>query len=145
MKRFENDSCIEINKELAKYMTLNELVVFKELKNQLDYYAKVEENYIDGRYWVCNSIKDWREKYFYFLSEATIKRIFKKFEKEGLVLTAVLNKNKFDRTKWYSINYNRLDDFCEKRKIIKQIVSIKRTMAALEGLKIKRIRKKIKD
>lgn len=145
MKRFENDSCIEINKELAKYMTLNELVVFKELKNQLDYYAKVEENYIDGRYWVCNSIKDLREKYFYFLSEATIKRIFKKFEKEGLVLTAVLNKNKFDRTKWYSINYNRLDDFCEKRKIIKQIVSIKRTMAALEGLKIKRIRKKIKD
>ncbi len=41
-------------------------------------------------------------------SETTMRTAFKNLEKQGLLITANYNKAKFDKTKWYRINYEKL-------------------------------------
>ncbi|MDU6428846.1 MAG: hypothetical protein E6555_14315 [Clostridium perfringens] len=131
------DLSININRKLAKYMSLNEVIIFQYIYCKLQYNEKIDENYVAGRYWVCSSIREF-SKDLDFLSESTIKRLLQQLEKEGLLITAIYNKYKYDRTKWYSIDYDKIVDFYEKRRIKKQILSIKRTMAGLKGYKVKK-------
>lgn len=76
---------------------------------QIHYWLVKNINYKDGYSWVYNSIKDWN-KQFRWLSELTLKRKFKSLEDKGLLITGNYNKAKFDRTKWYRIDYDALDE-----------------------------------
>ena len=76
---------------------------------QIHYWLVKNINYKDGYSWVYNSIKDWN-KQFRWLSESTLKRKFKSLEDKGLLITGNYNKAKFDRTKWYRIDYDALDE-----------------------------------
>lgn len=76
---------------------------------QIHYWLVKNVNIKDGYSWVYNSIKEWN-KQFDWLSEPTLKRKFKSLENKGLLITGNYNKAKFDRTKWYRINYDTLDE-----------------------------------
>lgn len=76
---------------------------------QIHYWLVKNINVKDGYSWVYNSIKDWN-KQFKWLSEPTLKRKFKSLEDKGLLITGNYNKAKFDRTKWYRIDYDALDE-----------------------------------
>lgn len=87
------------------------------LVTQIDYwtrrvYAKEPEkygdHYIDGRWWVYNTVKDWKEQFKDMFSKNTIIRALDRLEDSGLVYTGVFNKMGRDRTKWYSVNYETL-------------------------------------
>ena len=43
-----------------------------------------------------------------FWSESTIKRTIKSLEEQGYLLSANYNRLKMDKTKWYSIDYEKL-------------------------------------
>lgn len=75
---------------------------------QIHYWLVKNINIKDGYSWVYNSIKDWN-KQFKWLSEPTLKRKFKSLEDKGLLIIGNYNKAKFDRTKWYRIDYDALD------------------------------------
>lgn len=79
---------------------------------QIHYWLVKNINYKDGYSWVYNSIKDWN-KQFRWLSESTLKRKFKSLEDKGLLITGNYNKAKFDRTKWYRIDYDALDEMVQ--------------------------------
>lgn len=76
---------------------------------QIHYWLVKNVNIKDGYSWVYNSIKDWN-KQFDWLSEPTLKRKFKSLENKGLLITGNYNKAKFDRTKWYRIDYDTLNE-----------------------------------
>lgn len=99
---------IVIDKMLAKIIGLNESIIIQ----QIHYWLKINEaknqNYKDGRFWTYNSISQWHE-IFEFWSYDTVKRTFNQLEKDGLIIAGVYNKEKRDRTKWYSINYELLE------------------------------------
>lgn len=80
---------------------------------QIHYWLVKNINYKDGYSWVYNSIKDWN-KQFRWLSESTLKRKFKSLEDKGLLITGNYNKAKFDRTKWYRIDYDALDEMIQR-------------------------------
>lgn len=92
---------------LAKVMGINKAIVFQQLHfllcNQKT--AKNEYVFVDGKWWVYNTYEEWQEGYFDWLSEVTLKRIFLELEKSGLVISRQSVKNKSDRRKWYSIDY----------------------------------------
>ncbi len=69
---------------------------------------KKERGLYNGRYWVYNSVENWRKNNFPFWNCSTIKRIIERLEKLGILLTTVHNKRGYDRTKSYAIDYNRL-------------------------------------
>lgn len=82
---------------------------------QVHYWTQKNMNIEDGHSWVYNSTKGW-QKQFYWFSESKVKRIFRKLEKLGVLITGNYNKTKFDKTKWYRIDYSTLDDL-ERRLV----------------------------
>ncbi|MCG0772325.1 phage replication initiation protein [Lactiplantibacillus plantarum] len=76
---------------------------------QIHYWLNRSNNVRDGFRWIYNSAAKWHEQ-FPWLSEKTIQRYLKDLEKRGLLITGNYNKAKFDRTKWYRIDYDALDN-----------------------------------
>lgn len=88
---------------LAVEIGLNEAIILQ----QLHYWIKNSERHIDGKKWVYNTYGDW-QKQFPFWSKSTIRRSLSSLEKQGLIITGNFNKSKIDKTKWYTINYEKL-------------------------------------
>lgn len=101
---------ILIDKKLAAVIGFNEAVVLQQLNYWLHSNSAKK---IDGRLWIYNSYENWRKDNFPFWSTRTIRRIFDSCEKKGIVLTGNFNKAGFDKTKWYSIDENKLNDLMD--------------------------------
>lgn len=76
---------------------------------QVHYWLNKSTNIRNGNKWIYNSASDW-QKQFPWLSEKTVQRYLKDLENRGLLITGNYNKAKFDRTKWYRIDYDALDN-----------------------------------
>lgn len=75
---------------------------------QLHYWLRQSQHWHEGRPWVWNTYKDWHEQ-FPFIGVRTFERILPEMVREGLIVTANFNKAGFDKTKWYTLNYDALD------------------------------------
>lgn len=63
-------------------------------------------NFVEGFWWVYNTYPEWQSKYFRWLSESSIKGLFNQLEySDGLIVSIQGVKDRFDRRKWYRINY----------------------------------------
>ncbi|KXG77376.1 hypothetical protein [Thermotalea metallivorans] len=101
--------------QLAIVIGLNEAIILQ----QINYWVKLKEKarakdaYKDGKYWVYNTYEEW-QKQFPFWSTKTIKRTIRNLEEIGILIsTDIYNEKKYDKTKWYRIDYERLA-FLEK-------------------------------
>lgn len=100
-----------INTELAVILgDLNEAIVLNQLNYWLEINKKAEKNFKDDNYWVFNTYTDWKNNDFPYWSEKTIQRVFTRLEKKGVVKSANYNQYAFDKTKWYTIDYNFLEN-----------------------------------
>ena len=78
---------------------------------QLHYWLSRTNNVqSDGHKWVYNSMADWLKQFPWIKSRARLTRYFDDLEKRGLIITGNFNKAKFDKTKWYRIDYDALTD-----------------------------------
>lgn len=87
--------------------SLDEAVILQ----QLHYWLQRSSNKRDGRTWVYNSMATWLKQFPWVKSRTTLTRHFDKLKKLGLVLTANYNRAGFDKTIWYSIDYDKLNEF----------------------------------
>lgn len=99
---------LTLSVELATALGLKEAIVVQQIHYWLEHAKKAERNYHDGRNWTYNTYTQWQEQ-FPFWSLKTVKRIFSSLEKKSLVLSGNFNKNPYDKTKWYSLDYERLE------------------------------------
>lgn len=100
-----NENPVVIDRELATVIGLNEAIILQ----QIQYWIKKSEHRFDGKIWIYNSVSQWK-KQFPFWSESTIDRTLKSLNKLGLLFIGNYNRDRRDRTKWYSINYSQLDN-----------------------------------
>ena len=107
-----NKQPIVVDIELATMLGLNEAIVLQQIHYWLGINQKNGTNYKEGRYWTFNSMKKWHDETFPFWSVETLKRIFKNLENKGLLITSNFNKKGYDRTKWYTIDYQKLYSMC---------------------------------
>lgn len=92
---------LQVLPSLAVNIGLNEAIVLQ----QIHYWQSMRKNLRDGRYWVYNSVTQWEEQ-FPFWSYSTIRRALASLKELGVVDTANYNKDRRDKTLWYTINYN---------------------------------------
>ena len=105
-----DDRPLVIQPKLAELLgDLDEAVILQ----QIHYWLGKRLNIKDGHSWVYNSMVEWN-KQFPWLAIATLKRKFKSLEDKGLLITANYNKAKFDKTKWYRIDYDALDEMKQR-------------------------------
>ncbi|HGN7211642.1 TPA: DnaD domain protein, partial [Staphylococcus aureus] len=90
--------------KLAELIGLNEAIVLQ----QIHYWLNNSKHKYDGKTWIFNSYPEW-QKQFPFWSLITIKRTIYSLEKQNLLLIGNYNKAKFDKTKWYTINYQTIE------------------------------------
>lgn len=105
-----NEEPLQLLPGLAKAIGLNEAIVLQ----QIHYWLNKSDKKYEGKVWTYNSYSEW-QKQFPWWSESTIKRIFQSLEKLDLLITGNFNHMSIDRTKWYTINYSRLDEFDQPR------------------------------
>jgi hypothetical protein len=96
---------ITFHTSLAVAIGLNEAIILQKINLWLNCKPKNA----DGRSWIYNSYKSWQEQLPFF-SESTIKRAIKNLIDKGIVITDNFNKMKMDRTLWYTIDYEKLDE-----------------------------------
>lgn len=105
-----DENPLVIDTTLAKALGLNEAIVLQQVHYWLEINKRKNLNFVDGRYWTYNSIKKWHEENFSFWVEKTVKRTFSNLVDKGVLVTGNYNKQKMDRTLWYSIDYEKLND-----------------------------------
>ena len=98
-----------IDPELAELIGLNEAIVLQQVHYWIEINRKADKNLRDGRYWTYNTINDWHKNNFPFWGVNTIRRTFTSLENMGYLVSGNYNRQSFDRTKWYSINYETLE------------------------------------
>ncbi|ULG72988.1 replication protein [Macrococcus brunensis] len=104
-----DDYPIQVLPSLAVQIGLNEAIILQ----QVHYWLNNSKHFHDGRKWIYNSYPQWK-KQFPFWSEKTIKRTITSIEKQGLFHIGNYNRAGFDRTKWYSINYEAVNNLVSR-------------------------------
>lgn len=99
---------------LAVGIGLNEAILLQKIHGWLQCTPKEAI----GRNWIYNSYKSWHEQ-LPFMSETTIKRAVKSLIDKGIILTENFNKSSFDKTLWYSIDYEKLNEIVENSDSVK--------------------------
>ncbi|WP_432371446.1 conserved phage C-terminal domain-containing protein [Staphylococcus chromogenes] len=99
-----DDYPIQVLPKLAEEIGLNEAIILQ----QIHYWLNTSKHYHDGKKWIYNSYPEW-QKQFPFWSLITIKRTIYSLEKQKLLIAGNYNKAKFDKTKWYTIDYQTLE------------------------------------
>ncbi len=90
--------------DLAKEIGLHEAVILQ----QIHYWLEKSNHLIDGCRWIYNTYRAW-QKQFPFLSLCAIRRAIARLERMNLLKTERFEQRRWNQTKWYSINYQRLE------------------------------------
>lgn len=107
-------SPLVVDTVLATYIGLNEAIVLQQVHYWIEINKAKELNFYEDKYWTYNSMKEWG-KSFPFYGDKTLKRIFNNLEKLGILKTGNFNKLRMDRTKWYTIDYERLEAYIDEQ------------------------------
>ncbi|CAK1221949.1 hypothetical protein [Fructobacillus evanidus] len=99
------ESPMQFQPSLAKLLGSSDRAIVLQ---QIHYWMERSGKEFDGKTWVFNTIGDW-ENQFIWMSESTVKRTLKFLTDENFLITGNYNKQKFDKTKWYTIDYERLN------------------------------------
>ncbi|MGA4725402.1 replication protein [Carnobacterium maltaromaticum] len=105
-----DDYPIQVLPKLANAIGLNEAIVLQ----QIHYWINKKTHFKDERYWTYGSMSKWQKENFSWWSLITVKRAFKNLEDMGLLITANYNKAGFDKTKWYSVDYEVLEGMSQR-------------------------------
>ncbi|WP_044470486.1 hypothetical protein [Mannheimia massilioguelmaensis] len=109
-----NEAPLQVLPSLAVAIGLNEAIFIQ----QLHYYLDMSRNEAEGKKWIYNTLENW-QKIFKFWSPRTVQRTIKNVEEMGLVVsTDKFNKMKMDKTKWYSIDYEKLTEIEAQIQVI---------------------------
>lgn len=94
---------LQVIPELAVIIGLADALVLQQIHYWLLKYGNDHHN----RKWIYNTLDEWQTQ-FPFWSKKTIQRTLKRLVDRKLVRVGKFNKKNWDRTNWYSINYEAL-------------------------------------
>ena len=77
---------------------------FEESKDK----AERKKHFRDGRWWVYNTFEEWKEQFSGIMGERQMFVYISELEKDGYLLVANYNTKGYDRTKWYSVDVDKV-------------------------------------
>jgi len=105
-----DDKPVMVLPRLAKAIGLNEAIVLQQIHYWLKTYKEAgkQDHYHDHTWWVYNTKQEWQDN-FPWWSESTTWRALTRLRDMRLVkTTSKYNKKGYDRTLWYTIDYDTL-------------------------------------
>ena len=109
-----SESPLTVLPTTAIVIGLHEAIVLQQIQywlkiKQMDNRGVYVSSFRDGRWWVYNTIEEWQRDSFPFWSTPTIKRILSSLKAQGLVIVEQFGKDDYDRTNWYTIDYDKVN------------------------------------
>lgn len=101
---FNDPQPLRIDRNLAQEIGFLESVILL----QLEYLVSISTNERDGLFWTYNTLKEFKATHFPWLSQATISRTLTALENKHLIVKGNFNKVAYDRTIWYTLDYEGL-------------------------------------
>lgn len=102
-----NEPPLQVLPSLAKKIGLNEAIMLQ----QMHYWLIKSSHEFEGVKWFYKTLEDWQTE-FPFWSAMTIRRTLTNLEKQKVIRIGNFNKKKFDKTKWYTIEYQCVNRRC---------------------------------
>ena len=102
-----NEPPLQVLPSLAKEIGLNEAIMLQ----QMHYWLLKSSNEFTGVKWFYKTLEEWQTE-FPFWSAMTIRRTLGSLEKQKIIKIGNFNKKKFDKTKWFTIDYQRVNRRC---------------------------------
>lgn len=96
---------LRINGALAQEIGFNESILLL----QIEFLISISRHERDGRLWTYQSTRELQREYFPWWSVATINRTVTSLEEMGLITVGDYNAHKYDRTRWFSLNADRIN------------------------------------
>lgn len=86
--------------------------------HRLDYWLSRSKHRFEGRAWIYNTYDSWKDQ-FPFWSRRTIQATFRRLERLSIVeSTQAHNRSRWDKTKWYTIDYARLAELVPEIPVV---------------------------
>lgn len=98
---------LQVLPSLAREIGLNEAIMLQ----QMHYWLIKSGHEFEGVKWFYKTLEDWQTE-FPFWSAMTIRRTLTNLEKQKVIRIGNFNKKKFDKTKWYTIDYQCVNRRC---------------------------------
>jgi uncharacterized phage protein (TIGR02220 family) len=99
---------------VAMLVGVEAAVLFHSLFLWCDYNEKHEKNERDGRYWTFQTathiVKD-----FPYWNESKVERMISTLVDVGIIDVCLYNKHKYDRTRWFAVNYKKLNSILQQQ------------------------------
>ncbi len=86
---------------VEKAIILNNLRFWLE-KNKANEKHIYNDGAVDEYYWTYNSSKAFAA-IFPYINDRTIRRYLQEMEEDGIIISGIFNKHKYDQTKWYTM------------------------------------------
>lgn len=120
----ENQRSIPLHPALARTFGDRAAIFLQQLRYWMETYSASEgkqpvekrKHYRDGRWWAYNTYEQWQRDNFSFWSVSTIGRIVRELEARDVLLSEAFHEKDGDRTKWYSIDFDRLDELVAEQE-----------------------------
>src|SRR4051812_33485996 len=114
LKELPKNKVLLFDIEVAQAIGEKEALLLYQLRYWMGVNEANGQNLVDGRYWTFDSYPKWQERDFPHWSIDTVKRTFRKLEKMNLLISSQsLNKRGYDRTKWYTINFEAFEELMD--------------------------------
>ena len=104
-----SESPLTVLPRLAVEIGLNEAIFLQQVQYWISREAGI---YAHGHRWIYNTVRQWQEQ-FPFWSESTIKRTISSLEKQQVLFSATVG-DAFNKTKAYTINYDRIEEIGQR-------------------------------
>ena len=86
----------------------------------INYNKRLGKNLREGRYWTFQTLEEMHN-HFPYLSIEQLRRITKRLNDEGILLKGQFNDSKWNKTIWYSIDYEKLETLISSKRRNQQI------------------------
>ncbi|WP_353161857.1 hypothetical protein [Acinetobacter guillouiae] len=106
-----NEHPLMFSPTLAIELGSTEAAVFMQ---QLHFWLGISQHKHDGKTWVFNNIDQCIEMVRGTIKKRTLERIISDLKKRNLITVAQLNKNKWKKTNYFTINYVELENLGSK-------------------------------
>lgn len=91
------------------FKSSDQAIMVDQLLNWQQEEARINdpEAFREGSWWVYMPIREWQEQ-LSWISEHTIRRNLKELNELGLIRIGDFNRHRYDRTRWYTVDKEKL-------------------------------------
>ncbi|MGA4517178.1 conserved phage C-terminal domain-containing protein [Solibacillus silvestris] len=109
MKLLVNEEHLPVSPSLSARIGIEEALLLQHLSYRLETEGVSKEGYV----WYCQTYEDWSKQCF-FWNVPKVRRLLRKLENYHIIVSSNrFNRFYTDRTKWYRINYEKLNELLQ--------------------------------